>query len=128
MPDDVLVNAPLTATMSNEGDKVVKVKVRFDEEMVIRPSADSSLPQNDSILNENPSSPSTENLINIDLNDDSNKTFNNEYDDDSNANDVVVSESESVRIIRIGRRMHTPSKHSNYAMLLFGLFTSQKRI
>ena len=42
VPDDVLVNTSLRATMTNEGDRVIKVKVRFDEETVIDQSLDSS--------------------------------------------------------------------------------------
>ena len=108
VPDDVLVNTPLTATMKNEGDRVVKVKVRFDEETVIRPSSDSSSVQNNSVLNENHSLPPNKNLISIDLNDDSHNIFNDEYDDDSKTNDVIISEPKSVRTTRTGRRMHVP--------------------
>jgi len=114
----------LTATMTNEGDRVVKVKVRFDEETVIRPSSDSSSARTDSIVNDNLSSPSNENLISIDLDDDSNNNFNNEYDDDSKTNEMIIPEHE-IRTTRSGRRLHVPSKYSSYTMLLFGLFTSQ---
>ena len=115
----------MTATITNKGDKVAKVKVRFDEKIVTHLSLDSSLAQNDSVANENPSSPSNENLISIDLNDDSYNTFNNEYDGNSINNDMIISEPESVKITRIGRRIHALSKYSNRAMLLFRLFISQ---
>ena len=62
--EDDLLNTPLIATMSNEGDKV-KVHVRFDhDETVIRPSDDPLLSAN----NDNDTSNQDENnLISIDL-------------------------------------------------------------
>ena len=111
IPDDILVNTPLTATMSNEGDKVVKVKVRFDGGTVIRPN------ENEESSSDITESDSTDNLISVDLNDDSN-IFENEYDEGESSSSNYTPEPESIKTTRTGRKIHAPSKYSNYTMLL----------
>ena len=111
--------------MTNEEDRIAKVKVRFNEETVTRLSSDSLSAQKDLVANENPSLHSNKNLISIDRNDNSCNTFNNEYDNDSKTNNMIISKPKSVKTTRLGRKIHVPLKYSNYTMLLFGLFTLQ---
>ena len=73
---------------------------------------------------DNTKSDSTDNLISADINDDSN-IFENKYDEGESSSSNHTPESESIKTTRTGHKIHTPSKYSNYTMLLFGLLTSQ---
>ena len=79
--------------MSNEGDEVVKVKVRFDGGMVIR------LNENKESSLDNTESDLTNNLISVVLNDDSN-IFENEYDEGELLSSNYTPEPESIKTTR----------------------------
>ena len=122
--NDDLINTPLSATMTNEGDKIVKVKVRFDhDESVIRPNDDPLATANVSEDN----SPLEHNEIFVDLEKEINNALNNEYQDDIQdaTSSPIQSQEEEVTVTRSGRRIHKPTKYANFAVLLLGLITSQ---
>ena len=122
--DDDLINTPLTATMINEGDKIVKVKVRFDhDESVIRPSDDPLATANVSEDN----SSLEHNEISVDLEKELRNTLNNEYQDEieSSTSAPIQSQEQELITTRSGRRIHKPVKYVNFTVLLLGLITSQ---
>ena len=83
-----MINAPLEVTMYSERDKVLKVKVKFANEPVIK------LRNNNTIINENDHSEAI-NKITADLEKDLASSFLNEYKNLGNSSD---SEGDSLEL------------------------------
>ena len=99
--DDILINTSLTATISNEEDNVLKVTVKFDEEMIIRLNASNKKESNSE--NESISDKSLDDvLISVNPNDESLATFNNEYNESESSNENTSPVPESIRTTRTG--------------------------
>ena len=125
------MNTPLTATMENEGDNIVQVRLKFADPTFTCPNEDVSC------NNANDPSPSDEDIleapleetISIDLEHElSNNHFDNEHGNDENQQSMLDDSSQvnepEIRT-RTGRRIIKLEWHSNHVLLLSGLITSQ---
>ena len=120
--EDDLINAPLTAAMHHEGDKVLKVNARFDQdETVIHPNADTSAAANESKDNAN----LKDNEIAIDLERELTSTFENEYEDNTEKTSQIINDEDEVTTTRTRRKIRKPSRRMNLTSLLLGLISLQ---
>ena len=114
VPENELINTPITATIVNDGNfKLLRAKVRFDDEKVTRPTTE--ITETD--------------LISVDLETESSETVENSHEENDVSNSTTSSlindEKNHVNTSRFGRKMCKPSTCANYFILLSGIITPQ---
>ena len=118
--EDELINTLLEAFMESEGDKVLKVKVKFAEEPVIRPNVTT---QNSAVIEQENI---TTDEITVDLEKELASKISNEHEvSEGYIEDTNATLPDTETITRSGRKVIKPTKHKNCTLFLSGLITSQ---
>ena len=109
--------------MDSEGDKVMKVKVKFANETVIRPNESTDDASN---ISDSQESADDSNMITVDLEKETNSNFSNGYEVSEGDSTDELSQTPKVEgVTRTGRNIIKPSRCRNYTLLLAGLINSQ---